>query len=57
MATPGPAPLLSDDDFVKSAAAEIFGADPRVRSVGVGRHGGGFGFSAIRNAKVPVRAS
>src|SRR5712691_12441734 len=54
MATPGPAPLLSDDDFVKSAAAEIFGADPRVRSVGVGRHGGGFGFSAIRNARVPV---
>lgn len=56
-AGPAPAPSLSDDDFVKSAAVEIFGADPRVRSVGVGRQGEGFGFSAIRNAKVPVPLS
>jgi len=42
-------------DLVMSAAAEIFGADPRVKSVGVGRHGRGFGFVAIRNASVPVR--
>src|SRR5712692_5786065 len=43
-----------DDKLVKSAAAEIFGTDPRVRSVGVGRRGGRPEFVSIRNASIPV---
>jgi hypothetical protein len=31
------------------AAAEIFDADPRVRSVGVGRHESAYGYIAVRN--------
>lgn len=35
---------------LESAAADVFGSDERVRSVGIGRHGSGFGYVAVRNA-------
>ena len=33
-----------------SAVSQLFDNDPRVRSVGIGRHGDGYGFHVIRNA-------
>ena len=39
---------------VQDAAKLLFDADPATRSVGVGRNGDGFGYVAVRNAKVPV---
>jgi hypothetical protein len=41
-------------DQVQQAAAQVFEADPRVRSLGVGRHGSGFAYVAVRNAALPV---
>src|SRR5581483_4091445 len=35
---------------LESAASRVFGSDERVRSVGIGRHGSGFGYVAVRNA-------
>lgn len=34
------------------AVAEIFNSDPAVRSVGIARHGNGFGFRVVRNSSV-----
>ncbi|MFL6676015.1 MAG: trypsin-like serine protease [Massilia sp.] len=42
---------------VEQAAAHIFDADARVRSVGVGRTDGGYGFVAVRNIQAPVALS
>lgn len=39
---------------LKAAAIEVFRADPRVRSLGVGHHLQQFGFIAIRNVEAPV---
>lgn len=39
---------------LSSAAARLFRADPRLRSVGITRAGAGFGFRAVRNAALPV---
>ena len=33
-----------------NAVSQLFGNDPRVRSVGIDRHGDGYGFHVIRNA-------
>jgi len=35
---------------LESAASGVFGADKKVRSLGIGRHGSGFGYVAVRNA-------
>ncbi|KQZ41469.1 hypothetical protein [Duganella sp. Root1480D1] len=37
--------------LIEQAAAHVFGSDPKVRSVGVGKTTGGYGFIAIRNEK------
>lgn len=47
-------PLPEALHHVDKAAAELFDADPAVRSVGVGEAGNGFGFIAVRNASVIV---
>jgi hypothetical protein len=47
------APDFSEGDF-NTSAYEIFGADPRVRSVGIGRHDGRLSLVAIRNTSVAV---
>jgi hypothetical protein len=39
-------------EMLMEAATEIFGSDPRVRSVGVGQRPDGFGYVAVRNAAV-----
>ncbi len=39
---------------IHSAAANIFSSDPRVRSLGIGRHESGFGYIAVRNASLVV---
>src|SRR5580658_9419623 len=41
-------------DQIERAASQVFGADPRVRSLGIGRHGTGYGYVAVRNAALPV---
>ncbi|HVS34577.1 MAG TPA: hypothetical protein VMS17_03280 [Gemmataceae bacterium] len=40
---------------LEQAIKRLFGADPRVRSVGVARHGAGFGFRAVRNSALPLK--
>src|SRR5438552_418163 len=42
-------PFADADKALESAAKELFKNDPRVRSVGIGRHGNGYGFHVIRN--------
>ena len=43
------------DDGVK----QLFGSDPRIQSVGIGHHGDGYGFRAVKNAAkiLPLSAS
>jgi hypothetical protein len=38
------------EERVEAAAAEIFDADPRVRSVGIAKHDSGYGYRAVRNS-------
>jgi hypothetical protein len=38
------------EEMVEAAAAELFDADPRVRSVGITQHDGGYGYRAVRNS-------
>jgi hypothetical protein len=42
---------------IEQAASQVFDSDPRVRSLGIGRHGSGFAYVAIRNAALPVPLS
>jgi hypothetical protein len=35
---------------LEDVAARLFGSDPRVRSVGISRHGSGYGYRAVRNS-------
>jgi hypothetical protein len=42
---------------IEQAASDVFGADSRVRSVGIGRYGPDFGYVAVRNASLPVPLS
>jgi Trypsin len=42
------------EEMVEAAAAELFDADPSVRSVGVTQHGSGYGFRAVQNSSVIV---
>src|SRR5215471_7770835 len=44
-------------ESLPGAAKQVFGEDTRVRSLGVGRHGSGFGYVAVRNASLPVPLS
>jgi hypothetical protein len=46
------AKLEQATEQLMEAATEVFAADPRVRSVGVGRCADGFGYIAVRNAAV-----
>jgi hypothetical protein len=39
---------------VEEVAAQLFAIDPSLRSVGVSRQGGGYGYRAVRNSAVPV---
>lgn len=38
------------EEMVEAAAAELFDADPRVRSVGITQHDDSYGFRAVRNS-------
>lgn len=40
------------NEKLMNAAAEIFEADSRIRSVGVGRYGNGYGYVAVRNSSL-----
>jgi hypothetical protein len=42
---------------LSAAVVALFGSDPAVRSVGIGQHGGGFGFRAVRNTATIFAAS
>jgi hypothetical protein len=44
-------------DLLDRAVDDLFGADPQIQAVGIGRHGGGFGFKAVRNAARVVPAA
>jgi len=47
-------PLQQAQETVEAAAAELFAADPSIRSVGVTRIGPSFGYHAVRNSAVIV---
>src|SRR5262245_5022164 len=40
------------EEMVEAAAAELFDADPRVRSIGITQHDGSYGFHAVRNSSL-----
>lgn len=46
------------EEHLASVAATLFGSDPRVRSVGISRHGSSYGYRAVRNsaAILPLNA-
>ena len=37
-------------EVLDKAVEDLFGADPQIQAVGIGRHGEGFGFRAVKNA-------
>src|SRR5262245_5257966 len=49
-------PFEVAQEHLEAAAERIFRLDPRVRSVGVSRHGAGFGYHAVRNGAMLLPA-
>lgn len=49
-------PFEVAQEHLEAAAGSIFRLDPRVRSVGVSRHGAGFGYHAVRNGAMVLPA-
>ncbi|HEY2291657.1 MAG TPA: trypsin-like serine protease [Thermoanaerobaculia bacterium] len=47
-------PFRQAEEAVESAAEILFDLDPRVRSVGITRHGEAFGYRAVRNSAMIV---
>jgi hypothetical protein len=47
-------PFRQAAEAVEAVAAVLFDSDPRVRSVGVTRHGEAFGYRAVRNSAIIV---
>lgn len=43
-------PFADAERVIDDAAKQLFGSDPRVQSVGIGHHGDGYGFRAVKNA-------
>ena len=43
-------PFRECADQLKESVRDLFGTDPQVQAVGIARHGGGFGFKAVKNA-------
>jgi hypothetical protein len=47
-------PFWQAEESLEKAAVELFGTDPGIRSVGITRHGSGFGYRAVRNGAVAL---
>jgi len=43
-------PFAEADEVLDDAVQQLFADDPSVQSVGIGRHGDGFGFRVVKNA-------
>jgi hypothetical protein len=50
-------PFRHAEEAVEAAASILFDRDPRVRSVGITRHGEAFGYRVVRNSAMPVPQS
>jgi hypothetical protein len=52
-------PFNDAEQAIDDAVSEIFESDPTVQSVGIGRHGEGYGFRVVRNAAMilPLKAN
>jgi hypothetical protein len=49
--------LSQAEEMLEAAVADLFDADPRVRSVGISQHGSGYGYRVVRNSSVIVPLS
>lgn len=51
-------PFIIAEQALDDAVKALFGTDPRIQSVGIGRHGDGYGFRVVKNAAkiLPISA-